>query len=144
MPSLLIAADHAGVALKAALIKYALEQGYSIEDLGTTTNDPVDYPDYAQKLARLMQEQHDKVGILVCGTGIGVAMAANRFPWIRAAVGNHSLEAVRLARSHNNANVLCLGARLVDAAFACAALDTFIATPFEGGRHQRRLDKFSD
>ena len=143
MPSLLIASDHAGVELKAALVKHALEQGYAIEDLGTTTTNSVDYPDYANKLARLMKGHEDKIGVLVCGTGIGMAMAANRFPWIRAAVANQSLEAVRLARCHNNANVLCLGARLVNAAFAREALDTFIATCFEGGRHQQRIDKLT-
>jgi len=138
MITILLAADHAGYALKSTLIErfQATYQPYT--DLGTYTSDSVDYPDFAQRLVNAMTD--DTVGILICGTGIGMSIAANRFPGIRAAVAV-TPEMARLARLHNNANVLALGGRLIDAETAIGIVNTFLATNFEGGRHDRRLSK---
>lgn len=138
-----IASDHAGVDLKKQFTSFFASEGIDYVDLGTNSLEPVDYPDYAQKLASHLQEDKDSVGVLICGSGIGVCMAANRYPWIRAAVGNFSLEQVMLSRAHNDANVLCLGARLVDADFAKKAFTLFYETPFEGGRHAVRVQKMT-
>lgn len=138
----MIASDHAGLPLKLAL-KAALEaEGHTILDLGTNGPDSVDYPDFATKLAEAITSGQAPFGILVCGTGIGMAIAANRHPGIRAAVLHDSTEA-RLTRAHNDANIACFGARTIGVETALDALRIFLATPFEGGRHQRRVDKLS-
>ncbi len=137
-----LASDHAGLPLKLAL-KAALEaEGHTILDLGTHGPESVDYPDYAAKVARAIASGQAPFGILVCGSGIGMAIAANRHPGIRAAVLHDSTEA-RLTRAHNDANIACFGARTIGVETALDALRTFLATPFEGGRHQRRVDKLS-
>lgn len=137
-----IASDHAGLPLKLAL-KAALEaEGHTILDLGTHGPESVDYPDFAAKVADAIATGVAPFGILVCGSGIGMAIAANRHPGIRAAVLHDSTEA-RLTRAHNDANIACFGARTIGVETALDALRTFLATPFEGGRHQRRVDKLS-
>lgn len=137
-----VAADHAGVDLKAALGEFLRERGYDVLDLGTNSTDSVDYPDYAAKLAAALADRQVTRGILVCGTGIGISIAANRFPHVRAALC-HGVTDARLARQHNDANVLALGARTTGIEVARDCLATFLDTPFEGGRHQRRIDKMS-
>ncbi len=134
------ASDHAGLPLKLAL-KVALEaEGHAVADLGAHDAQSVDYPDYAAKVAEAVAAGQAPFGILVCGTGIGMAIAANRHPGIRAAVLHDSTEA-RLTRAHNDANIACFGARTIGVETALDALRVFLATPFEGGRHQRRVDK---
>ncbi|MBR0680551.1 ribose 5-phosphate isomerase B [Roseomonas eburnea] len=135
-----LASDHAGLPLKLAL-KAALEaEGHTVSDLGTHGTESVDYPDFAAKVAEAVVSGQAPLGILVCGTGIGMAIAANRHPGIRAAVLHDSTEA-RLTRAHNNANVACFGARTIGAETALDALRVFLSTPYEGGRHDRRLAK---
>jgi ribose 5-phosphate isomerase B len=135
-----IAADHAGVALKSTITKELESLGYRVLDLGTDSAASVDYPDYARAVADAVADDKARWGVLVCGSGIGMGMAANRNPAIRAAVV-HDAETARLSRKHNDANVLALGARLVgeDAARECVRV--FFSTPFEGGRHARRVAK---
>lgn len=135
------ACDHAGLILKEAMIAYAKEQGHETIDLGTHKGDSVDYPDFAEKCVVEVLRDPASFGVLTCGTGIGMSIAANRFKGIRAAVCNNSLESVRLSRAHNHANILCLGGRLVDAAFATEALGIFLNTPEENDRHTRRVKK---
>lgn len=134
-----IASDHAGLPLKQALITALQAEGLSFDDLGTHGPESVDYPDFAHAVCARV-EGGEAFGILVCGTGIGMAIAANRHPGIRAAV-LHSATEARLTRAHNNANIACLGARMVGIEVALDAIRAFLATPFEGGRHERRLQK---
>lgn len=136
------AADHAGYDLKQYLLGVLQEEGRPVLDLGTDGTASVDYPDFAARLARCLQEGKAARGVLVCGTGLGISMAANRHPWVRAAPCQDAT-AARLARAHNDANALGLGARLVGQEVARDALMTFLATPFEGGRHARRVEKMS-
>jgi len=136
-----IAADHAGVALKAALAKELEGLGYRVIDLGTNSADSVDYPDFAKAVAEAIGSARAKWGVLVCGSGIGMGMAANRHPAIRAAVVHDALSA-KLSRQHNDANVVALGARLVGDEVAKDCVRVFFSTPFEGGgRHERRVAK---
>ena len=136
-----IASDHAGVALKAALVKELEGLGYRMVDLGTNSPDSVDYPDYADAVAGAIEAKRAQWGVLVCGSGIGMGMAANRHRGIRAAVVHDALSA-RLSRQHNDANVIALGARLVGDEVAKDAAKVFFSTPFEGGgRHERRVAK---
>lgn len=137
---ILIASDHAGVDLKTELIRELRALGYAPQDLGTHSTDSVDYPDYAHAMAKEMQADKAEKGVLICGSGIGINIAANRHSHIRAALCQSGLEA-RLARQHNNANVLCLGARIVGSERAKDTLRAFLNTEFDGGRHQRRVDK---
>jgi ribose 5-phosphate isomerase B len=138
--SILLASDHAGVDLKTELVKALEERGLEPIDLGTHDHQSVDYPDYADKLARELIAGRAPRGLLVCGTGIGIGIAANRHPGVRAATC-HDVTTTRLARAHNDANVLCLGARVTGLQVALDCLDAFLDTSFEGGRHQRRVDK---
>jgi ribose 5-phosphate isomerase B len=137
---LLIASDHAGVTLKAELKHELQALGYAVQDIGTHSTESVDYPDYATEMAKLMKEGKAERGVLICGSGIGMSIAANRFPHIRAALCQSGLEA-KLARKHNNANILCLGARIIGGERAKDCLREFLKTDFEGGRHQKRLEK---
>ncbi len=133
-----IGADHAGFQLKEALIEGVLAP-YEVLDLGThSPHEPVDYPEYAFAVAEAVAEERAEYGILVCGTGIGMAMAAARIPGIRAATCTNVFMA-RMARAHNNANVLCLGGRVLGIGLAEEIVRVFLTTPFEGGRHARRL-----
>ena len=135
-----IACDHGGFALKEAL-KVALP-GVNWLDLGTDSAESVDYPDFANKLAGAIEDGKAARGILICGSGVGISIAANRHRHIRAAV-SHDETSARLCRRHNNANVLALGARLIGQEVARDCLEAFLATGFEGGRHERRVAKMS-
>jgi ribose 5-phosphate isomerase B len=135
-----IAADHAGFELKAQLIPFLHQLGLSIEDLGTHSLDSMDYPDVAHPLATQVESSEAEFGVLICGSANGVAMAANKHQGIRAAICWNT-EIASLARQHNNANVLCLPARFISVEEAFQITKTFLDTEFEGGRHQRRVDK---
>ena len=137
-----VAADHAGYPMKAALVEALGALGYEVVDLGTDGPDSVDYPDFAEKLAAALADGVAARGLLVCGTGIGISIAANRHRHVRAALCN-DVTAARLCRQHNDANVLVLGARTTGMETAQHCLEAFLATDFEGGRHQRRVDKMS-
>jgi ribose 5-phosphate isomerase B len=137
-----IASDHAGVELK-AFVKGELEGlGFAVSDLGTQGTNSVDYPDFADAVAAALAEKKASQGVLICGTGIGISMAANRHRHVRAALC-HDATSARLSRQHNDANVLALGARLIGPEAARDCVRMFFSTAFEGGRHQRRLDKLS-
>lgn len=144
MPSetVAIAADHGGVEMKRLLVAELESRGYSVLDLGTDSDASVDYPDYAQELALAIIGGRATRGVLVCGSGIGMSIAANRFPDIRAALVHDNLTA-RLCRQHNDANVLCLGARIIGPDVARDCLAAFLETKFEGDRHARRVAKMS-
>jgi ribose 5-phosphate isomerase B len=137
-----IAADHGGYDLKSLLIAELKTLGYEALDLGTHGTQSVDYPDYAAALAQAIETGRAKRGVLICGTGIGIAIAANRYRFIRAAVC-HDATTARLARQHNDANVLALGGRILGSEVAKDCLRTFLATAFEGGRHVPRIAKLS-
>jgi ribose 5-phosphate isomerase B len=137
---ILIAADHAGFELKKKLADQLKKLGYKVRDLGTNSADSTDYPDYAHPLAKEVSEGKAKRGILVCGTGLGMSYVANRYPNVRAAV-TWSPEVAELARSHNDANVLVLPSRFVNDQEAEKILEKWLDTPFEGGRHERRVVK---
>jgi ribose 5-phosphate isomerase B len=141
-PKVALGADHAGFPLKEKVREYLVSKGYEVEDTGPTTLSRVDYPDLAEKVAARVAAREATFGVLVCGTGLGMAMAANRVPGVRAATCNDTLSA-HFARCHNDANVLALGGRLVDPATAEKILDIWLSTPFEGGRHQRRVKKIA-
>lgn len=143
MSTLVIASDHAGVGLKAELADYARKQGWTVEDLGTNDTASVDYPDYANKLADYIKANTDAKGVLICGSGIGISIAANRHSHIRAALCHNGLAAA-LARRHNDANVLCLGARLIGVDVAKDCLSQFLHAEFEGGRHEARVKKLGE
>lgn len=134
--------DHAGFNLKSQLIAHLRAQGHDVADLGTDSEQSTDYPDHAARVARAVRDQPDGMGLLVCASGVGVSIAANKVRGIRA-VDAWDTEVARLARSHNDANVLCLGQRFVDGATATGIVDTFLTTTFEGGRHARRIAKLS-
>ena len=137
-----LGADHAGVQLKAEIKKFLDERGVPYTDFGTTSTDSVDYPDFAEKVAHAVSDgSHDR-GLLFCGSGIGMAMAANKIAGIRAASVIDDASA-RLSREHNDANVLALGERLTPPETARQLVATFLDTPFGGGRHQRRVDKIT-
>jgi ribose 5-phosphate isomerase B len=138
-----IAADHAGFELKAALLGEIEALGWAPIDLGAARGQAVDYPDFAQAVARAIADGKAERGVLMCGTGIGMSIAANRHPSVRAALCHDGLGA-RLARQHNDANVLVLGARLIGPETAKDCLKIFLSTPFDGGeRHRRRVAKLS-
>ncbi len=135
-----IASDHAGFDLKALLKQELATLGFEPLDLGTDSASSVDYPDFADRLADALKAGKAKRGVLICGTGIGISIAANRHRHVRAAV-IHDVTSARLTRQHNNANVLCLGARLTGTDVAKDCLRVFLTTDFEGGRHQNRVAK---
>ena len=141
-PRVALASDHAGFILKKEL-RAALESwGHATVDLGTDGPEPVDYPDFADALAKRLADGAAEFGVLICGTGTGIAMAANRHPHVRAAAC-HDATSARLARRHNDANVLTVGERLIGVETAKDCLKAFLETSFEGGRHRRRVDKLS-
>ncbi len=143
MPELVaIAADHAAVELKRLLVSELEAMGYGVLDLGTNGTEAVDYPDIAAKLVHAIRAGEAKRGVLLCGSGIGMSIAANRHPIIRAALCHDGLTA-RLARQHNDANVLVLGGRLLGPELAKDCLKIFFSTDFDGGRHARRVAKLS-
>ena len=138
-----IASDHAAVDLKAELREYLIEQGHEVADLGPETADRVDYPDYGYKLAGVVADGTADYGVALCGSGIGISVAVNRNPRVRCALVSEPLSAA-LAREHNNANCIAMGARLTGVDMAKACLDAFLTTDFAGGRHGPRVDKLSN
>lgn len=135
-----IAADHGGFELKNSMVEYIKSLGNEVEDLGTNSSESVDYPDFAKKVCGEIQKGNSELGILICGTGIGMSLAANKFKGIRAACVSDVYSA-KMSRNHNNANVLCIGARVVGDEVAKLIIKTFLENEFEAGRHQRRVDK---
>ena len=143
LPTIALAADHGGYGLKAQIKQFLAESGYGVLDFGTDGPDSVDYPDYARAVAEALRDGSAALGILVCGSGIGMSMVANRSSWVRAAVVG-DVTSARLARLHNDANVLALGGRIIGWEVARECVSAFLTTPFEGSdRHQRRIAKFS-
>lgn len=137
-----IGADHAGYEYKEAIKKILADNGWLVEDKGTYSADSVDYADYAHPVATMVEKGEAALGVLICGSGEGVCMTANKHQGIRAALCWNE-EVAKLARQHNNANVICLPARFVSQELAEGMVNTFLATEFEGGRHARRVEKIS-
>ncbi|MBI5740810.1 MAG: ribose 5-phosphate isomerase B [Nitrospirae bacterium] len=135
-----IGCDHAGVAMKNEITPVLKELGVEWEDVGTNTEESVDYPDFGEKVAELVSSGKIERGVLVCGTGIGMSIVANKFPNVRAALCGETYSA-KMSRLHNDANLLVLPGRNIDGQTAAEIVKTWFTTPFEGGRHQRRLDK---
>jgi len=138
-----IGADHAGFVLKESLRLKLVADGHVVVDVGTFNEESTDYPDYARMVAELVASGQTERGVLVCLSGVGMSIAANKVDGIRAGLGFHP-EEVRLTRAHNDVNVLALGAKYTDPSSAAEMVDVFLATPFEGGRHARRLAKVAD
>jgi ribose 5-phosphate isomerase B len=137
-----VGADHGGVGLKNRLAAVLMEGGHQVLDFGTDGPASVDYPDFAQAVCQAVGGGQAELGILVCGTGIGMSIAANRFPAIRCGLA-HDVTTARLTRAHNDANVLAIGARIVGEEVALDILGAFLSTPYEGGRHDRRIEKLN-
>jgi len=135
-----IGCDHAGVKFKQRIEEWLLEQGYNVRDFGTENEDSVDYPDFAHNVCEAIEQGGTDKGVLICGTGIGMSMTANKYPNIRAALCKDGASA-EMTRKHNNANVLCIGARNTNPAILHDMLGAFFNTEFEGGRHEKRLKK---
>ena len=133
--------DHGGLSLKAEVVKLLLELGHVVADQGCHSDESVDYPDFARAVCVQVQNGSCERGILICGTGVGMSRAANRFEGIRAGLGNELFTA-QMSREHNDANVLCLGARVIGPGLAGEIVRTWVSTEFAGGRHQRRIDMF--
>lgn len=138
-----IGSDHAGFELKEKVKQHLIERGYQVDDNGTSSIQSVDYPDFAKKVGEEVAQKKADLGVLVCGTGIGMAISANKVPGIRAANVTSEFEA-QMLREHNDGNVITLGARVVDADTAVKLVDKFLATTFAGGRHQGRVDKIME
>lgn len=139
-----IASDHGGYKLKETLIQFLTEKGHTVNNLGTNSEEAVDYPDYAQNLCKELNKNPNSYGILICGTGIGMSIAANKRKGIRAALCNETT-AAKLSKEHNNANVLCLGGRIIGEELAKAIVETWLKTPFsKEERHVRRINKLGD
>ena len=141
-PKIALGSDHAGLVLVRAIREHLSTRGLAVLDLSPPDASSVDYPTYAVRVATAVAQGDVSLGILVCGSGIGMSMAANRVPGVRAALCTHEVMA-RLARQHNDANVLCLGERIVGAALGLAIVDAFLAASFEGGRHGRRVEQLT-
>jgi ribose 5-phosphate isomerase B len=141
-PRIAIGSDHAGFSVKETIRKFLESAGYAIIDLGTSSEESVDYPDYGKAVGERVAAKQSDLGIAVCGTGIGISIAANKVPGIRAALA-HDVNTARLAREHNDANVLALGGRIVTADVAIEMVQIFLTTSYLGGRHQQRLDKIA-
>mgnify|MGYP000550640094 FL=1 len=137
-----IAADHAGLDLKRALVTELEKRGIAVRDFGTTTSDSCDYPDFAHAVGRAIETDEIERAILVCGTGVGMSISANRHAAVRAVVCSEPLSA-RMARQHNDANALCIGARVVGTGTAIDIVDAFLGATFEGGRHATRVAKIN-
>tara|TARA_B100000925_G_scaffold172781_1_gene130203 strand:+ start:99 stop:551 length:453 start_codon:yes stop_codon:yes gene_type:complete len=135
-----IASDHAGYSLKEIIKNYLINKNVSIYDLGPYNDNSVDYPDYAKKLAKRVKLRKSEAGILVCGSGTGMAISANKIQKIRAAVC-YNLKSTRLSREHNDANIIAIGSRLIKKKLSLKLVETFLKTKFEGGRHLRRVKK---
>ena len=140
MKKISLSSDHAGFELKESIKKFLIKKKIKVIDLGPKNKDSVDYPDYAKKVVRNITAKKSDMGILVCGSGTGMAMSANKFKKIRAAVC-YNKASTRLSRQHNNANIIALGARLTKKSDAIKLVNVFLNTKFEGGRHLRRVNK---
>ncbi len=138
-----IGCDHAGYELKCEVEKYLTEKGIEFADVGTDSSESVHYPLYAEKVCELVKNGEAEYGILICGTGIGMSMAANKVKGIRAAVCSDEFS-TEFTRRHNNANVMCIGARVLETEKAIALVDIFLNSPFEGGKHKTRIDMIAD
>ncbi|WP_434640038.1 ribose 5-phosphate isomerase B [Thermoanaerobacterium thermosaccharolyticum] len=138
-----IGSDHGGYELKKAIKKHLDEKGIEYKDFGTFSEESVDYPDYALKVAEAVASGQFEKGILLCGTGVGISIAANKVPGIRAANVSDAFSA-RYSKEHNNANVLCMGGRVVGPGLAAILVDEWLNAEFQGGRHQKRLDKITE
>jgi len=136
-----IGCDHGGISLKAEIVPLLQKLGHTVDDKGCYSTESVDYPDFAKAVCAQVQNNSCERGILICGTGVGMSMAANRFEGIRAALGNELFTA-QMSREHNDANVLCLGARVIGSGLAGEIVRVWVSTEFAGGRHQRRIDMF--
>jgi ribose 5-phosphate isomerase B len=136
-----IGCDHGGIDLKNTVISVLKDLGHTVDDQGCNSTESVDYPDFARSVSSLVLEGKCECGILICGTGIGMSMAANRIPGIRAALCNEMF-AAKMSREHNNANILCLGARVIGPGLAAEIVQIWMTSKFAGGRHQRRIDMF--
>src|SRR6201981_3995428 len=141
-PRIAIGSDHAGFSVKETLRKYLQSAGYAVSDLGTSSQESVDYPDYGKAVAKRVISKQADLGIAVCGSGIGISIAANKVPGIRAALA-HDVNTARLAREHNNANVLALGGRIVTGEAAIEMVQGFLTTAYLGGRQQRGPEKIT-
>jgi ribose 5-phosphate isomerase B len=141
-PRVALGSDHAGFPIKETIRQFLENAGYPVDDLGTWSEESVDYPDYGKAVGQRVTARQDDYGIAVCGTGIGISIAANKVPGIRAAVA-HDVNTARLAREHNDANVLAMGGRIVNGSQAIEMVQTFLNTPFAGGRHARRVEKIA-
>lgn len=141
--TIIIGCDHAAFELKEKLKAYLFNKGYMVEDAGTTDGTSVNYVDYGKKVAKAVSEDQFPKGILLCGTGLGMSYIANRFPKVRAALCSDLLSA-QMSRRHNDANILVLGARLIGDVLACELVQTWLDTPFDGGRHLERIQSMED
>ena len=137
-----LGSDHGGLNLKESVKEHLLNKGFEVNDFGTYTKDSVDYPDIAEKVAIEVRDNHFDFGILVCGTGIGIGIAANKIQGIRAALCHDTFSAA-MSREHNDANILTMGERVVGQGLACLIVDTWLAGSFAGGRHARRVEKLN-
>lgn len=140
---LALGSDHGGYRLKEAIKRYLLEKGYEVTDFGAENTDSCDYPDFAIPVAKKVASGEFDKGILICGTGIGIGIAANKIKGIRAALC-HDVFSAEASRNHNDANILTMGERVVGEGLALKIVETFLTSEFEGGRHQRRIDKIKD
>jgi ribose 5-phosphate isomerase B len=143
MKKIAIASDHGGFDLKKSIVSFLLNKGWVVDDFGAPSTDPVDYPDYGIKLAKAIIDKKFVRGILICGTGIGMSVIVNRFPGIRGTLCSDVYTA-KMSREHNDSNILIMGGRVIGPGLAIEILDTWLNTEFEGGRHQRRLDKIKN
>ena len=142
MKKIALASDHGGFDLKESVIAHLLNTGWEVDDLGPHSGDSVDYPDYGIKLAEAVAEKKVDRGIVICGTGIGMSIVVNRYPGIRGTLCSYVFTA-KLCREHNDSNILIMGGRVIGKGLAAEIVNTWLNTPFEGGRHQRRLDKIN-
>jgi ribose 5-phosphate isomerase B len=143
MKKIAIASDHGGFDLKEAVITHLLNDGWKIVDLGPSNEDSVDYPDYGIKLAEIIANKKVERGIVICGTGVGMSIVVNRFPGVRGTLCS-DLYTAKMCREHNDSNILIMGGRIIGKGLASEIVDTWLNTAFEGGRHQRRLDKINE
>jgi ribose 5-phosphate isomerase B len=140
---IIIGSDHAGYPMKEKLKANLQSQGVQVEDVGTYSEESVDYTDFGKKVASKVSDGTFDRGILICGTGLGMSMVANRFRGVRAALANDLFSAI-MSRRHNDSNILVMGGRLIGDTLAMQVMDTWLETPFEGGRHQRRIEKMDE
>ena len=140
---IIIGCDHGGLNLKNKVVEHLKEIGYEVEDEGTYTTESVDYPIYAKKVAHAVADGRYEKGIIICGTGIGVSIVANKVKGIRASLCGDTFSA-KATRQHNNSNILCMGERVIGAGLALDIVDIWLTTEYEGGRHQRRIDMMED